>query len=223
MSAHFILGRHKLTNEPTYITAVNLTDKHEFICLDCGKQLTCVLNVPTKTKHFKHRETGCNATSETLLHLTVKEILTKHNKIKLPNGSDFEYTEALPEKKWDKYRPDVTLKSYDKTLYVEVIVSHPISSDKHLSFGKNLTECLIIDLREYSREFDIEQLREDVLESLEYKSMLFQNLEASKATSNNDDDFGFLLLLGAIGTGIIYVTYEEFIKPRLRKYKRRYQ
>ncbi|MBT2561122.1 hypothetical protein J7E50_09795 [Pedobacter sp. ISL-68] len=221
MSAHFILGRHKLTNEPTNITTVNLTDKHNFICLDCGKQLTCVLNVPIKTKHFKHRGIGCNATSETLLHLTVKEILKKHNIIKLPNGVNYEYIEALPEKKWDKYRPDVTLKGNSKTLYIEVIVSHPISWDKELRFSERFADCLVINFSDYNRLFDIEQLQHDILESLEFKSMLPTYNDISVTNSRSDDDLGFMILLGAVGAGIAYVGYNEFIKPLIKKRRRK--
>jgi len=218
MSAHFILGRHKLTNEPTNITTVNLANKHNFICLDCGKQLTCVLNVPMKTKHFKHRGIGCNATSETLLHLTVKEILTKHNRVKLPDGSSFHYTQALPEKKWDKYRPDITLINNEKPLYVEVIVSNQISWEKELRFTETLNNCLLIDLSDYNRIFDMEQLKFDVIECQERKSMVRANNNVSISTSNNDD-LGFILLMGAIGAA--YVGYKEFIEPKFRRKRRR--
>nr|WP_294873519.1 hypothetical protein [uncultured Pedobacter sp.] len=220
MSARFTLGRNKDTRETINIRIVDPINKHNFVCPQCDKQLTCVLNVLPDTKHFKHRvELGCNATSETLLHLAIKEILTQNTKIKLPSGLYFDYSEALPEKKWDKYRPDVTLNNNEKTLYIEVVVSHRISWEKKLRFNEKMAECLVLDFSNYDREFNINLLKADVLESLEFKSMLLNTKKSTRFNLGNDNGLGFMLLVGAVGAGIAYVGYNEFIRPLIKKRK----
>ncbi|WP_162796220.1 competence protein CoiA family protein [Pedobacter namyangjuensis] len=221
MSAHFVLGRHKFTNGPIHIKSVNPENKHDFICLDCGKQLTCVLNVSADTKHFKHRTLTCNATSETLLHITVKEIIAQNSKIKLPDGLEFEYVEVLLEKKWDKYKPDITLKSNDKTLFVEVIVSNPISWDKELTFSKKMQDCLIIDLSYYLRDFDVEQLKLDVLEGKDLKRMIYGFKKGISHSKNANDKTDLLKLLGFGIGGYLLYKYFQPTPIRKRKYRRR--
>lgn len=212
MSAVFTLGRNRITREPINIKMVEGINKHDFVCPECNGQLTCVLNVPDGTRHFKHRSEGCNATFETLLHLTAKEILVEHSAIKLPNGAYFEYQEALPEKNWNKYRPDVTLSNGFRTLYVEIIVSNPISLKKELFFSERTAECLIIDLSDYSREFDIQQLRYDVLESLQFRRMLHDERKYDRAGSETYDA-GVTFLLGSVILGLAYIGYKQFIEP----------
>lgn len=172
--------------------------------------------------HFKHRnqDERCDPVLETLLHKSAKRIISTHRQILLPDHHKiFTYQEAHEEKGWNKYRPDLTLATEDKPIYVEIVVSNPISTDKELAYFQHQADCLIIDLSGYEKLFAMSDLERDVLQNLENRSFLpqYQYLKSAYPLSidNKSDDTIFKIIIGAAtGFGAGCYLYNRFFKPK---------
>jgi hypothetical protein len=117
----------------------------------------------------------------------------------------FSYLDAEEEKAWGKYRPDVTLVTNDKPIYVEIVVSNPISSDKDLTYFQHRADCLVIDLSKYPKLFSMADLESDVLNNLENRSFLHHyNTPANpKVNSSKTEDTTVKIIVGiAVAVGI---------------------
>lgn len=209
MPAKFTLGLYVPNDKIFNIQDVKHEQRLHFICLLCGDPLTCVLKKGKISLHFKHRnqDERCHPVLETLLHKVAKRIIFSNRQILLPDHrKSFTYLDAEEEKAWDKYRPDLTLTTEDKPIYVEIVVSNPISSDKDLAYFQHRVDCLVIDLSNYPKLFAMIELEEDVLSNIENRSFLhqFNAPTPQKINRSNTEDTIVKIIIGvavALGVG----------------------
>ena len=188
---------------------VGYADRLGFECIKCGRPLKCVLN--HTSPHFKHKSKyvfNCNPTPESLLHKTAKEIILLSNYINLPvNNEVYYFDEAIPEQKIENQRrPDVILKQGVHILLVEIVVSNRLTAPKIEDYKLLGQRCLIIDLTNYARLFDIEELTDDIIVSIARKSFLhFHETEVivdsvlSEKSKNDDGGLSGLFWIAAAG------------------------
>lgn len=216
MPAKFTLGLYKPDDKIFNIQDVEHEQRLHFVCLLCGDPLTCVLKKGKISLHFKHRnqDERCHPVLETLLHKAAKRLIFSNRQILLPDHrKSFTYLDAQEEKVWDKYRPDLTLITEDKPIYVEIVVSNPISSDKNLAYFQHRVDCLVIDLSQYPKLFAMMDLEEDVLNNLENRLFLHQYLKPTykkTITDNTEDTIVKILIGGIIVFGLRYVLRNNF-------------
>lgn len=220
MPAKFTLGLYEPEDRIFNIQDVKKEQKDGFVCMLCGNPLTCVLKTGKVALHFKHRnqDKKCNPVLETLLHKSAKRIISSSRQILLPDHRNlFSYLDAQEEKTWQKYRPDLTLTTEDKPIYIEVVVSNPISTDKDLTYFQHRADCLVIDLSKYPKLFAMKDLQEDVLYNLETRSFLHQyNVPVyQKRNASNKEDTVVKIVVGvAVTLGVATWIRHKFFRRK---------
>ncbi|WP_316753751.1 hypothetical protein [Pedobacter gandavensis] len=231
MAATFTLGRYEPSQQILNILDVTLGMRNDFQCADCGKPIVCVLDVPIRTRHFRHKKdlSKCKPGLETLLHKTAKEILSRNELISLPGRDDFAYA-GKPEVSFSKYRPDVTLYGKEKNLLVEIEVSHLMTYEKHLEYQQLGADCLVIDLTDYPKVFHVADLERELIEENSRKTYYgclnshFKSLGDYKNIRTEKEDNGLAkVITGAVIAVIGYVLCRRFGKDLFfKKRKHRY-
>lgn len=164
------------------------------VCPACGHRLQAHKG-KIKAPYFSHyRGSDCGVGYETALHILAKEILLKEKKILLPElkvTSDIsiaiedtylekeiivkpwtivELDSVELERKIDRIIPDVILKKRDRTLLVEIKVTHGID-DKNLEYVKNENLNMI--------EYDFSKIK-GVIDEEHIKNVLTKSYKGAK-------------------------------------------
>ena len=148
-------------------------------CPACGAKMVAKKG-RKKMHHFAHYSSvNCEYGYETSLHLVAKEIISKskkfvipavyindqvtHEKKKVPS-KEIKVDEVRLEKRYDEFIPDIVLVSGEKELFVEIYVSHKVTDEKLAKIKKIKTSVIEIDLNQYNREVNFENLSRILLE-----------------------------------------------------------
>lgn len=148
--------------------------------------------------HIAHHKKDCENAYETAIHLAAKNILKKHKRLTLPSVS-FEVghhkdswliseekhiifaTVELETKVEDIIR-DALMKIGMDLLLVEITVTHKTSEEKIRKAKKYGLSILDIDLSDYDRAFNLEDLVEEVIYNTTRKKWLI-NIKLEKIKS----------------------------------------
>ena len=160
----------KDTNTLISIEQVTQTGlKCNCVCYDCREPLEAVLNTPYR-KHFRHHNSSnCNPTPESWLHLMAKVILLQNNRIMIPGKGMVNYSNPVAEVHCNDVVPDATLTIDGKPLYVEIVVTNPLSAVKIEKYRMQNAWVLVIRLEEM---IDEETLKYLVLEDDDVRHLL---------------------------------------------------
>lgn len=170
-------------------------------CPHCGEPLVAYNNPSNKNaRHFQHQSLReCTGAYETIIHLLAKEIIQEQGYLVVP---DIDYT--LSEYAWtydtnvtqssertirptkvyfDKieleksvgeFRPDLKCSIKEKTIYIEIAVTHFIDKEKKEKIFKDGNPVLEIDLSDQKR----------ILTKSELSSLLFWQTDKMKWINN---------------------------------------
>lgn len=192
MRGQIIVGIQRQTEEIIPIGTVRLTGlKCDCICYECKGTLEAVLNT-TRRKHFRHsNRANCNPTPETELHLLAKKIILDHNRINIADKGMVTYIDPVTEVWYNDVIPDATITIDGMPLYIEIVVTNPINSEKYLKYKSDLSPVLVITLSEVDRDLDYEALTELVLNDPANRYMLFYPDQMKMIKKVEDDKFSW--------------------------------
>ncbi|WP_411274204.1 hypothetical protein [Daejeonella sp.] len=164
MVGRTIVGIHKETSMITPITEVVLTGlKCNCICHDCKGALEAVLNT-RRRKHFRHsNKNNCNPSPETELHLLAKKIILDNTELYIAGIGMRAYTDPVTEVWCNDLVPDATVIFDGFPLYIEIVVTNPISNAKFLKYRESHSPVLVINLAEEDRMIDYAALEQMVI------------------------------------------------------------
>ena len=161
------------------------------ICPGCGEKMIARKG-EKKTHHFSHQSTECAYGLETTLHMMAKAILEQEKRVLLPKtvipfhryqGSPViseavmvEFDDVVLEKRLTDIIPDVLIKAREKTLFIEIRVSHKIDEEKQKKIKDAGISTLEIDLSKIDRMVSYEELRQILLEETECKHWIYNQL-----------------------------------------------
>lgn len=223
MKGQTIVALQKETHAIVPISAVTLTgERCGCICHDCKTELEAVINTSRK-KHFRHHsKKDCNPSPESELHLLAKKIILDHRKMNIPVLGWCEYTDPVCETFYNDLIPDATVQMNGQPLYIEVVVSNPISEGKYYKYKADNLRVLVIDLQAQDPLLSYEQLEKLILAETENKEMLgyFSGLSVMPKTDASGSDL-FWALLGIGAAAIIHHQLTKK-KPARRIYRRYY-
>ena len=148
-------------------------------CVGCGSPLVARFRRKSKTfkPHFAHHgSTNCNMTEESLLHIYAKQVIFEEKFIWVPEveveHGRFSETvvraQHLPfdtvelEKGYGGFIPDVTGIIQDIPVFIEILVTHEVDSDKLDKIKKAGVSTIEINLEELPRD----STREEILEAV---------------------------------------------------------
>ena len=167
------------------------------VCPGCGHALIARKGEKT-IHHFAHAQHGeCAKGLETALHLSAKEILEKHNKMKLPKvevefnsyrpnwlvseESSIEFDEVKLEYRMDSIIPDVLVTVKGRPLMIEITVTHKTEKPKIEKIKQLGISCLEIDLSKIKGDLTILELEHIIIEETTSKQWLYnQKADAYK-------------------------------------------
>lgn len=156
-------------------------------CPNCETELVAYNNPKNKTaNHFQHlSKTKCRNYYETALHYLAKKIIEEHKSLAVPDikfhltgyaegyasnvsqssqkrieKNTLTFDKVLIEKKAIDIRPDLKCIKGDRTLYIEIAVTHFVDEDKRRKILKNDFPVLEIDLSQFSRATQEGKLKE---------------------------------------------------------------
>ena len=120
------------------------------ICSKCKEPIIAKNGGKIKIHHFAHNS-GSNCTGETLAHLEAKAIIKKEKYLWLPASEEdkkIEFDDVKVEEFIgdSKYRADLICKKGDKSIVVEIVVTHDLDNDKASYLIKKKVNTLNIDL-----------------------------------------------------------------------------
>jgi len=202
------LGKNIKTGEIISIQEASKGLSCDCICPDCEKEFIAAQGEKNDW-HFRHyKETDCAGGQETALHILAKKILTDNSKIYLPRYGEIVYENPIPEKYFKNIKPDITATINGHNLFFEILVTHPVDSDKENFFMQNECKSVEIDLKNFNF-LSFENLKKEILDNIENKRVIYWEKEERK------DNFLLIILLFILGlfTAI-------WLKSKMR-YKRR--
>lgn len=128
------------------------------ICSKCKDSLVAKNGGKKNVHHFSH-SVDSNCKGESLSHLKAKEIIMRKKYLWLPTVNEnqkvkFDYVEDEILIGDSNYRADLICKTGNKSIIVEIVVTHDLDSDKSLFLKSHNVNTLIIDL---SRSLRIEE------------------------------------------------------------------
>lgn len=219
MKGQVIVGVHRQTELIMPIDMVILTGlKCDCICFDCKGVLEAVLNTSRK-KHFRHSNRGnCNPTPETELHLLAKKIILDHEQLFIPGKGMVVYTDPKTEVWCNNLVPDATVYVEGVPLYIEIVVTNPISTEKYLKYKADRSSVLVINLSKEDKELDYGALVELVIHQHTNRYMLSYAERPVKKIE--DDNFSWLPWGLLAGLAIWLFKTSSTKKPRYRKYRK---
>jgi hypothetical protein len=212
MKGQPIVAIHRETGKLMPIGQVTHTGlKCGCVCYDCEEALTAVLNTPYQ-KHFRHRHNlNCNPTSESQLHLMAKVIIEQNNRIFLPGKGMVSYTDPVVEVRCRDLVPDVTIKVDGKPVYIEIVVTNPISPSKIQKYKSQQAKVLVIHLPEEDREMDYDTLTFVVLEEPDVRNLLSYPYDKEKC---KETGAWVAAVIGLMGAG--FFLWDRFGRRRKR-------
>lgn len=171
-----------------HISSVDKGLKCGCVCPACNSILVARKGEET-THHFAHyKNSQCSKSVETALHLSAKEILEKHKKVRLPKvvvalnhykenwiiseEKYIEFDEVKLEYRMDKIIPDVLVYVKGRPLLIEITVTHKTDSEKIAKIKKAGISCLEINLSKIKREISVDDLEDIVVDQIELKNWL---------------------------------------------------
>ncbi len=140
------------------------------ICLDCGTPLIAVVNTTKKARHFQHHNPSRNITclpssssNETMLHLMLKKAISDRKRITAPpiyikkkspyknyrlkpykayKGGELIFDTVIEEKRIGRIIPDCIGKIGDRSLLIEVKVTHGVDDLKRTTIENQNNPCV---------------------------------------------------------------------------------
>ncbi|HEX5001541.1 MAG TPA: hypothetical protein VFW78_03520 [Bacteroidia bacterium] len=142
------------------------------VCIQCNEKLEAIQGNKRK-RHFRHHvNTNCVGAKETALHELGKQILVENNRINIRNHGIITYSNAIAEKRLEKYRPDVTAFYEGQPIYFEIFVSHAVDKEKAKFFSDNKIKSLEIDLSK-SLTANFDEIKQMVLEKTQLQTVFY--------------------------------------------------
>ena len=130
-------------------------------CLECGGQLIARKG-DILAHHFAHAAgEPCNG-SETQAHLFAKKVIETAGSLHLPSlntyGQINEQAQMFDrielEKAYSRIRPDLIASVKDRSLFIEIRVTHPVGPAKRAWLTQHKLSCIEIDLRDLRHKPD---------------------------------------------------------------------
>lgn len=148
------------------------------VCETCGENLQAVQG-EKRDWHFRHDSNStCQGGQESALHKLGKQILLEARALEIPNFGRFEYADASTEQVLDKtqFRSDVCLKSTEKTIHVEILVTHFNEPEKEKHYKTQKIESVEINLFGFFENFSkvkFEEIKQAVLDGTDCKRVIY--------------------------------------------------
>ncbi len=219
--AQFLLGKEKNTNKIISISEALNGLSCNCVCPKCGEVVMAVQGKKNEW-HFRHYdESVCKGGQETALHEMAKQIIIENSAIHIPTYGHISYSNPVKEKSINSFvRPDVTVNLDDeKCLYVEILVSNPVDSEKEKFYCDHCYNCIEINLKGYEFTSKDELVKEVLFNDLNKKIIYWQKKIINKPEETPVEDSNFLLkglaFLGVIGVG--YMMFGPKKKQKKRK------
>lgn len=210
MKGQPIVAIHRETGKIKHISQISETGlKCGCSCHDCDEPLQAVLNTPYQ-QHFRHgHNKNCNPTPESRLHLLAKAIIEQNDRILIPDRGMVSYVNPKVEARCGELIPDATITVDGQTVYIEVVVTHPLQAPKIETYREKNATVLVIRLTEEDREMDYDTLKYFVLEDPENRSVLPMDAGNEILLSKNTAGWIWLIVVGLGGI----VVLKNWINP----------
>lgn len=182
-----------------HIDEVERGEACKCICPACGKDLIAKKgDRRLKIHHFAHAHgVDCEYGYESSLHLEAKSILETAKKIVIPAVYvNFPYSckkpvlfRASTEISIDSVElevhlrniiPDIVIRSGERTLIVEIFVTHAIDKDKLAKIENENISTIEIDLSDLDRNISLDELSHILLEDVQKKYWIYNAKETSQ-------------------------------------------
>ncbi len=176
---------HRISGEPVHIQNARNGLKCNCRCEKCGIRFQAIQG-PENEWHFRHTNSDihCDGAPETMKHLLAKQILFQFKKIALKDKGIIEFINPILEKSYGKIRPDVTANLNEKNLFLEVIVTHPLSKENRDFYVAEKHKSIIIFLKNVDL-VDYEQFKHEVLFNTENKEIVYWEAIVETQTVKN--------------------------------------
>ena len=160
--------------------------KCDCICPACNEKLVAKNGGSKRINHFSHHTNKeCKYGAQTSLHLAAKDILNKSKRISDTFSIPIE--KVILEKKLHSYIPDVVIISKGKKLIVEIAVTHFVGREKLKLIKDSKISAIEINLSHLKNDFKIDQLEKHIVEELDYKSWLHNEIAEKQADSSRKE------------------------------------
>lgn len=163
------------------------------ICPACGEPLVAKKG-KNMMHHFAHYSGhSCEYGHETSLHLTAKDILSKADKMIVPDlylkipesdkppqlifkSKEIKVDKVELEKKEGSIVPDIVVYSGKNKLFIEIFVTHKIDGEKLIRIKEENVSTIEIDLSKLDKDVDYETLKEILIKSNKEKKWAYSVL-----------------------------------------------
>lgn len=178
MSNPIKIAIHKPTEKFIHIDSINPKDKElrkNCYCLKCDEKLQAVLEFQDidRIKFFRHDlNPNCEGSQETALHELAKQILLDNLYVTTKEYGRISFSDAVPEKRLEQKRPDITATYDNRKIYIEVYVSHAVDSGKKKFFVDKKKRSLEINLSDYTTS-DEKEIKRLVLDEVYNKEIFY--------------------------------------------------
>ncbi len=198
----FKLGIDKETNLPKSIENAVSGLKCNVKCAECEQDFIAAKGEVNEW-HYRHSvESDCKGGQESVLHKLAKEIVCRNSQIIVPKHGKIQYSNPVAEINQDEFRPDITAQYGEEKLYIEVVVTNPVSGKKANHYISNEIKTIVLDLSSYEYKSEIE-LEKYIIENTSCKKILFWIKEKLPSLWN------IFLIIGGLGI-IIFILSKLF-------------
>lgn len=190
--------------------------KCDCICYDCGMPLEAVLNT-RKRKHFRHsNKANCSLSPETQLHLLAKYIIEHSREILVPGKGIANYENPVIEVRLGNLIPDAIIDLGNEKLFIEIIVTNPVTLDKKQKYSESGATVLQIFLEKTDRNLAYADLRQLVLfESGNREILRYKGEDERLPNTGDKKNNSFIVYWIALASAGLAIWYFFFKK---RKY-----
>lgn len=166
------------------------------VCPACGKKLIAKKgDRRLKIHHFAHAPgVDCEYGYESSLHLAAKRILEKAPRITVPDvyvefphsfgkrvvfsrSKEISIDSVALEVHLRNIIPDIVIRSKERTLIVEIFVTHAIDKDKAVQIENKNISAIEIDLSEIDRYISLEELTHILIDDVQKKRWIYNAKE----------------------------------------------
>ncbi|MCY9666468.1 hypothetical protein M5X11_16105 [Paenibacillus alginolyticus] len=168
------------------------------ICPGCHQPLIARKG-KIKIHHFAHINSECKHGLQTAIHLMAKDLLEKHQNIRIPNldlefegtynkwnisnEMELKFDKVLLEKKLGRIVPDIILYKKGIPLIIEIKVTHEVDLEKVKKIQSLNISTIEINLSGIDRNISYEELKDIVLFKTELKKWIY-NAKANKISNS---------------------------------------
>lgn len=153
---------HKETGRGVHVSAVPSGLECGCRCEKCDNDLIAAKG-EKNTWHFRHATAStCPGSQETALHRAIKQIVAESGFIMTDRGR-IEYCNAKVESQFGDIKPDVTAEWQGKNLFIEILVTHPVSVSTENFYKKGNYHSIEIDMKNIPRDILPDDLKNIVL------------------------------------------------------------